>query len=229
MSRLDAPLEPVNPSFAKAHLGALPAAVKERLAARGLESTIRLSFEAPPAPGAEIATRNHPLPATLAEALFEGSLDPSSAPISSLGRIGAWPTAAVKSVTTILLLRLRFKLTVHGRRERLLLMEEAGTLAFDLSPSEASAAGEAALALLEHPATGDLVPVARHRILKQARDRATSAFNGAIAAYARKRAAELAQDHASVRAAGAGVARVSVEPVLPPDIIGLYVLLPQGV
>jgi ERCC4-related helicase len=228
MSRLDAPLEPVNPSLVKAHLSALPTAVKERLAARGLEGTIRLSFEAPPAPGAEIVTRNHPLPATLAEALFEGSLDPSSAPISPLGRIGAWPTSAVKSLTTILLLRLRFKLTVHGRRERLLLVEEAGALAFDASSSEASAAGEAALALLEHPATGDLAPVARHRILSQARDRATSTFGGALAAYASKRAAELAQDHARVRAAGTGVARVSVDPVLPPDIIGFYVLLPRG-
>jgi hypothetical protein len=228
MGRLDAPLDSVNSNLAKAHLGALPTAVKERLAARGLEGTIRLSFEAPPAPGAEIVTRNHPLPATLAEALFEGSLDPSSAPISSLGRAGAWPTAAVKSVTTILLIRLRFKLTVHGRRERLLLVEEAGTLAFDGPPSEASAAGEAALALLEHPATGNLVPVARHRILNQARDRATNAFSDAIAAHACNRAAELAQDHGRVRAAGAGVARVSVEPVLPADIIGLYVLLPQG-
>jgi hypothetical protein len=72
------------------------------------------------------------------------------------------------------------------------------------------------------------VPVARHRILKQAHNRVTNAFSGAIAAYARKRAAELAKDHARVRAAGTGVARVSVDPVLPPDIIGFYALLPHG-
>ena len=35
-----------------------------------------------------------------------------------LGRAGAWPTPAVQSVTTLALLRLRFKLTVHGRREK---------------------------------------------------------------------------------------------------------------
>jgi hypothetical protein len=55
-----------------------------------------------------------------------------------------------------------------------------------------------------------------------------NAYGAALAAHACKRAEELAQDHGRVRAAGAGVARVSVEPVLPPDIIGLYVLLPQG-
>jgi Helicase conserved C-terminal domain len=228
MSRLDAPLDPVNANLAKAYLSALPTAVTERLAARGLDGTIRISFEAPAAPGAEMVTRSHPLPATLAEALFEGSLDPGSTPTSSLGRVGVWPTIAVQSVTTILLLRLRFKLTVHGRRERLLLVEEAGALAFAGPTGDTNANGEAALALLGHPATGDLAPPARRRILNQARERVASTFSGAITAYARQRATELAQDHARVRAAGAGVARVSVEPVLPPDTIGLYVLLPQG-
>ncbi len=228
MSRLDAPLEPVNGGVTKAHLSALPMAVKERLAARGLEGTIRLSFDPPPAPGAELVTRSHALPATLAEALFEGALDPGTTPTASLGRVGAWPTQAVQAVTTVLLLRLRFKLTVHGRRERLLLVEEAGTLAFTGTASEISISGEAALALLEHAAAGDLAPVARQRILNQARERVAGSFSLAIASYASQRAAELAQDHHRVRTAGIGVARVSVEPVLPPDIIGLYVLLPRG-
>lgn len=228
MSRLDVPLEPVNDGVAKAHLAALPTAVKERLAARGLEGTIRLSFNPPPAQGAELVTRSHAVPATLAEALFEGALDPGAAPTPPLGRVGAWPTAAVQTVITVLLLRLRFKLTVHARRERLLLVEEAGTLAFTGSTGDISVSGEAALALLEPPAAGDLAAVARQRILNQARDRIASSFGPAITGYARQRANELAQDHARVRAARIDVSRVSVEPVLPPDIIGLYVLLPRG-
>jgi hypothetical protein len=131
MSRLDAPLQPVNPNLLKAHLGALPIAVKERLEARGFEGSIALSFDEPAAAGAEIVTRSHPIPATLAESLLESALDPGSAPVSPLGRTGAWPTAAVQSVTTVFLLRLRYKLTVHGRRERLLLVEEAGAAAFE--------------------------------------------------------------------------------------------------
>jgi superfamily II DNA or RNA helicase len=226
MSRLDAPLESVSSSLAKAHLSALPIVVKERLAARGFEGTIRISFDASLASDAEIVTRNHPLPATLAEALLEASLDPNSTPTSPLGRVGAWATASVTSVTTILLLRLRLKLTIHGRRERLLLVEEASALAFDMSSTKATATGEAALVVLDKSASGDLAPIARHRILNQARDRVTTSFTTAIVEHARDRAAELAQDHARVRAAGAGVPRVSVEPVLPPDIIGLYVLLP---
>jgi hypothetical protein len=109
-----------------------------------------------------------------------------------------------------------------------MLVEEAGALTFDVSPSEPRFAGNDALALLQHSAARDLAPIARYRILNQARDRALNVYGTALVAHARKRAEELAQDHGRVRSAGAGVARVSVEPVLPPDIIGLYVLLPQG-
>jgi hypothetical protein len=90
----------------RAHLNALPPAVAERLAARGLEGTVRIAFEEPPPSGAEVVARSHPLPATLAEMLLEGALDPRSSPVPSLGRAGAWPTPAVKTVTTIALLRL---------------------------------------------------------------------------------------------------------------------------
>jgi hypothetical protein len=84
-------------------------------------------------------------------------------------------------------------------------------------------------ALLEHPASGDLAPVARRRLLQAAIERIGTALEGSIAAYARERASALGDDHARVRAAASGSARVTVEPVLPCDIIGLYVLVPAGV
>jgi hypothetical protein len=81
-------------------------------------------------------------------------------------------------------------------------------------------------ALLEHPASGDLVGGARQRVLSQARERIAAALEGSIATHARERAQALAEDHARVRAAAAGGARVTVEPIVPADIIGLYVLVP---
>jgi superfamily II DNA or RNA helicase len=226
MSRLDAPLEPEKNGTTRAHLAALPAAVSERLASRGLEGTIRLAFEEPPPAGAEMVGRSHPLPAVLAESLLESALDPASSPVPSLGRAGAWPTNAVKTVTTVALLRLRYKLTVHGRRERLVLAEEAGALAFEGAGTQPVLAGEAARALLEHAATGDLAAVARERLVNQARERMATALEGSITAYARERADVLASDHARVRAAAAGSPRVTVEPIVPADVIGLYVLVP---
>jgi hypothetical protein len=209
-------------------LSALPPAVAERLTARGLEGTVRLAFDEPPPSGAEIVTRSHPLPATLAEMLLEGALDPGSNPVESLGRAGAWPTLGVKTRTTVALLRLRFKLIVRGRAERMLLAEEAAMFAWDAAPIQTVLAGEAARALLDQPATADLAPPARQRLIARAIEQMPSMLEGAIAAYGRERAQALAEDHARVRAAAAGSARVTVEPVLPPDVIGLYVLVPGG-
>src|SRR5262249_14465322 len=124
MSRLDVPLQ-LNGAGPKAHLDALPASLRERLSSRGLEGTIRLVFEEPAPAKTEVVARSHPPPATLSEALLEAALDPSSSPVPPIGRSGAWPTPAVKAITTLALLRLRFKLIIRSRRERLLVVEEA--------------------------------------------------------------------------------------------------------
>lgn len=175
-----------------------------------------------------MVARSHPLPATLAEILLEGALDPSSSPVPSLGRAGAWPTPSVKTVTTIALLRLRFKLIVRGRNERMLLAEEAAALAWDASQTQTMLTAEAARTLLEQPASADLAQVARQRLIEKAIEQMPAMLDGPIATYARDRATALAEDHARVRVAAAGSARVVVEPVLPPDVIGLYVLVPAG-
>jgi hypothetical protein len=226
MSRVDAPLEQDKGATMRAHLAALPTAVAERLAARGLEGDARLAFEGPTTAGAEMVTRSHPLPATLAETLLEGALDPGSIPVPALGRAGAWLTAAVNVMTTVALIRFRFKLIVAGRNERLMLAEEAGALAWQPTSTKPVLAAEDARALLEHSATGNLELVARQRLLNQASMRIDTLLTGSIADYARERARILAEDHARVRAAATSSARVTVEPVLPPDIIALYVLVP---
>jgi hypothetical protein len=135
----------------------------------------------------------------------------------------------VKSLTTIMLLRLRHKLTVHARRERLLLAEEASALAFEAKAAEPKFVGDAAIELLEHTASGDLAGVARERLIAQARDRVSGTFSAAIEAHARARGEALARDHARVRTALPGASRVSVEPVLPVDIIGIFVVVPAGI
>jgi len=227
MSRLDAALEPEKSGAVRAHLAALPPGVKERLAARGLEGTVRIAFDEPPPAGAEIVVRSHPLPATLADMLLEGALEPGSSPLPSLGRAGAWRTPTVKTVTSVALLRLRYKLTVRGRSERMLLAEEAATFACD-AQLRTVLTGEPARALLDKPAAADVSQVARQRQFAKAIEQMPALLDGPIAAYARERAKALSDDHTRVRAAATGSARVTVEPVLPADVIGLYVLVPAG-
>ncbi len=130
--------------------------------------------------------------------------------------------------------RLRFKLTVHSRQEKLLLVEEAAALAFGPAATAPSSSGDAAFALLESPGSGNLAPIAQERFLKQAHERVHHLLlnEGSIAEHARERAAALLADHERVRAAGVsmgGAPRVSVEPVLPPDVLGIFVLIPGAV
>ena len=226
MSQLDAPLEAGPAGTVRAHLSAVPEAVAERLAGRGLEGTVRLAFEEPVASGAKMVGRSHPLPATLAEMILEGALDPGSLPAMSLGRVGAWPTSAVQSMTTVALVRLRHKLTIHSRSERLLLAEEAGALAWPAGSAEPTVEGAEARALLEPLASADLADVACRRLLTQARERIAAEMDRSIAAYARNRAEVLAGDHARLRTAAQGAPRVTVDPVLSVDVMGLFVLVP---
>jgi hypothetical protein len=88
--------------------------------------------------------------------------------------------------------------------------------------------GADALALMEHEATRTIEPPANQRQIDLALARHAD-FMPAIAAYAAERAAALSHDHERVKAAtrGEGVT-TTVEPVLPADIIGLYVLVPEA-
>jgi hypothetical protein len=124
-------------------------------------------------------------------------------------------------------LRIRYKLTVHARRERLLLAEEAALVALDSNTVIAS--GSEARALLASPATADLAPVARDRMINSAKAALPDLLSGPIADFVHKRAAELVEDHARLRAAAGSASRVSVEPIIPPDVIGLFVLVPGEV
>ncbi|EWY37265.1 helicase [Skermanella stibiiresistens SB22] len=208
-----------------AHVHALDPALRERLAERGLAGSLRLAMAEPAPAGAGLISRSHPLTSTLAEALVEASLDPTTLSGLGIGRVGAWPTPAVDRVTRLALLRIRFKLTVQSRRERLLLAEEAALVA--LRNGEVVASGETARMLLDTPASGDFAPAARDRFVGRAREELPALLDGPIAAFVRIRAEELAADHARLRAAAGSASRVAVEAVLPPDVIGLFVLMPS--
>ena len=113
---------------------------------------------------------------------------------------------------------------MHSRSERLLLAEEAATIA--IGPDGAIRSGDKVRALLAATASGDLSTAARDRRVDRSRGRLDQLLSGPIADFVRGRCQELADDHLRVRSAIKGISRVSVEPVLPPDVIGLFVLVP---
>jgi superfamily II DNA or RNA helicase len=224
MARFGVPLEPKK-SVLLAHVDELDAGLRERLASHDLMGSVRLAVAEPAPSGAALLTRTHPLTATLAEALVEASLDPEALASLGIGRVGAWPTDAVQQVTRLALLRIRFKLTVHARKERLLLAEEAALVAIQGDRIIASADG--ARELLNATATADLAPIARDRFISRAKEELPGLLTGPITDFVQTRAAELMGDHARLRAAAGSASRVTVEAVLPPDVIGLFVLMPS--
>lgn len=209
------------------HLNALPESMGERLAARGLTGTRRISFIDDPTPGVTYVGRVHPIVATLAETLAEGALDPLGVEGNALGRAGAWRTRAVNAMTTLLLLRLRFQLVTSGRTNRMLLAEEAIGIAFEGLANAAYLEGSEALELLEAEASSNIDPETRSRHIENALGR-INGYRTAIDALADDRAAALSDDHLRLTEAAGGGATVKVTPVLPADIIGLYVLLPEA-
>ncbi len=226
MARFGVPLE-ARKTVLLAHVDALEAGLRGRLAEHALNGSVRLATAEPAPSGTALLTRTHPLTATLAEALVEASLDPEALAGLGIGRVGAWPTVAVRQVTRVALLRIRFKLTVHARKERLLLAEEAALVA--IQGGQVVAAGEAARELLNAPATADLAPAARDRFIVGAKEELPSLLKGPIADFVHSRAEELMADHGRLRAASGTASRVTVEAVLPPDVIGLFALMPGEV
>lgn len=224
MARFGVPLEPKK-NLLLAHLHGLDAPLRERLAQRQLSGTVRLATSEPTPSGVSLLTRTHPLTATLAESLVEASLDPEALADLGIGRVGAWETGAVLRLTRVVLLRIRYKLTIHARRERLLLAEEAALVA--LHGAEVFASDEAARDILRAEATSNLAVTAQQRFVEKARSELPGLLAGPLADFVRTRSEELASDHARLRAAAGSAPRVSVEPVLPPDIIGLFVLMPS--
>lgn len=226
MSRFGVPLEKKR-SLYIAHVHALQESLREKLEQRGLQKSVKLATVEPAPSGATLLTRTHPLTASLAESLVEASLDQEALPDLGIGRVGAWPTPAVSAMTRLVLLRIRYKLTIHSRQERLLLAEEAALVA--LQGNSIVATGDTARKLLNTPAIADFAQIARDRIVNNAQSDLLTLIEGPLAAFVKRRAEELVDDHARLRAAAGSASRVSVEAVLPPDVIGLFVMMPGEV
>ena len=205
----------------------LPEALAERLRARNLTKSKRISFLDDPAPGVMHVGRVHPLVATLAESLAEGALDPRSVKEGrALGRCGAWMSRDVSQMTTILLLRLRFTMTASRRANRTLLAEEATGLVFEGAGTTPVLTGHDALALLEAEAASNLDEGAIRRRIEQVLGRLDT-YDDAIAAFAHERAQALSHDHERLTQAARGGATTEVTAAIPADVIGLYVLIPE--
>lgn len=229
LARLGSGLEALRRGF-KAPLGALPEDVRERLESEGLTGSILIDFAYPPAPRCRSVQRSHPLISVLAETLLErtlgGRVEDAENDPGVLGRVGCWTSAEVTGRTVVALLRLRHQLVSQRLgKTSTLLVEEATALAWAGS-SPTPLEGADALTLLVPLPDSDPPSHVRERAVQQGLAH-IAAHLPALDAFAERRAQTLLADHRRVREAADARGSYSVKALLPPDVIGLFVLLPR--
>ncbi len=229
LARLGSGLELLKRGF-KAPLAPLPEDVRERLDAEGLSGTLLVDFDYPPRGRCRAVQRSHPLVTVLAETLLERTLaaEPgASGDPGVLGRVGCWSSAAVTMITVIALVRLRHQLVSQkGRRSNVLLVEEATAIAWSGTDGAIVAEGTEALGLIAPPPAGDPPPHVRDRVTARALEQLGASIVD-LHAFADRRAQVLLADHERVRESSRGRGGHGVHALLPPDVIGLIVLLPK--
>lgn len=226
LARLGGALEPLKRGF-KLPLAALPEDVRERLDAEGLSDTVLIDFNYPPAPRCRPVQRSHPLVSILAETLLERTLGTLALQDTNdpgvLGRVGCWIASGVTSRTVVVLLRLRHQLSAQ-RGSTPLLVEEAAAIAW--SGGDTAIEESVAIELLAQAPIGDPPSHVRERAVTQALTQLETRTSE-LEAFAQKRAQTLLSDHRRMREAADARGTYSVKALLPTDIIGVSVLLPQ--
>lgn len=231
--RLNSPLEPTKDHF-KFLVQHLPRQLGERLAASGIEKTVRITFHHPAPAGVDYIHRAHPLVANLAEYVAEQALEEENPELAA--RCGAIFTKGISIRSVIYLLRLRSQLTVEHRQEddrhipgQILLSEECLGVAVEGSKEPRILSEKDALGMMSLEPTRNMAHDQRERFISQTIqgiDRVRPAFDQ-IALF---RASDLLADHRRTReASDARGTRYSVKACLPVDVIGIYVLMPVAV
>lgn len=202
-------------------LSSLPPQIVHRLQENGAELPQDLRYDD--------LTRAHPLVASLAGYVLESALDPvdgRDALVASVAaRSGAAVSREVERVMRIFLLRLRHRLDI---RKRDLIVEETQAVAVTGAGENAEWVYDPAEVerLLHFIPSSNLTGDAVRNAIRRALDYA-DANRARFEAFAAERAKTLLADHRRVRDASDDRGSFGVKPILPVDIMGVFVLLPE--
>lgn len=202
-----------------------PAALRD--AAGGVDR-LEGRFTLPVRDGEVYLTRTHPFVEGLAAYVLTNALDDLGD--GAAARCGAVRTGSVDRRTTLLLVRYRFDvITVRGDDHQILLAEDSATVAFAGAPDEAEWLGpEAALLLLDINPSGNISGEQAAQFIRRVVD-AAPVLREHLDEEAQRRADELLAAHRRVRTdAGVRGVRYQVNAHTPPDVLGIYVLLPPA-
>lgn len=225
-SRLNAPLEKSKRQIYRLPVTRLPEALQQRLSDEGLvrEGDKSVATKGLPLDFAELH-RSHPLVTVLADHLIEGALTGDT---QITARCAVTETDAVDTATTVYLLRLRHQLSyVRRKQAHHLMAEETVAVAAQGRVKPIWLSDEGVAKLLESTPSGNLPEDLIRREIQLSIQFAQSESTY-FEQLARDRSQALLEDHRRVREAARDVGQYSVNPCLPVDVIGVYVLLPAS-
>lgn len=213
--------------------GMLPPVVRQRVGAR--PDLWPISFDSPTPEGLDYIGRNHPLVEALAEYLVDLAFHPAAGP-QPAARGGVIRTAQVGQRTTLLLLRPRY-LVYEAGEDHPSLAEETLVWGFKGVPPDVAAVepAEAHTLLAGAQAAANIAPEQQQAALALAVEQwgelcrrqpdGTHDPAPALRGLLDGRVAELQENHSRIRRLLRQV-RVRIVPQLPPDLLGVVVLLP---
>ena len=210
-------------------LSEAPASLRDALAAAGQPLTLTVGFTLPVSARVTYLERTHPFVETLATYVLDGSLDSHPTGARVAARCGAIRTNEVSQLTTLLLVRYRFDITVRrrGDDEHRQLAEDTGVHAFSGLPDAPAWLDEAATErLLAATPNGNIAPEQREEFLRRIvgdRDRLAEHLHR----FADEHAAALEEQHNRVRSDAGVSGKAAVTAHTPVDVLGAYVLLPS--
>lgn len=204
--------------------GETPRALRQAI---GTDEPITGRFDLPLQEGEVYLGRTSPIVEGLAGWVLDQALDPvarDAAPVAA--RCGVVSTSAVSLRTTLVVARFRYHLRTAGETDTVL-SEEVIPVAY-------SGAAESPQWLGVDEGERLLAARPEQNLIKTAVDQQLGILlptlprlQEALAAVAARRADEQLAAHERVREAARHKGRVTVEPVLPVDVLGAYVLLPR--
>lgn len=207
------------------HYDEAPRPLQDRLGPQLRSITAR--FDPATARDEVYVTRTHPLVEQLSHFVLDSALDAHTDGVAT--RCGAMRTAAVSTRTTLLLVRFRANLlAVSESGERPMLAEDARVLAFTGAPQAPQWMPDAdAETLFAARPDGNVSPDQARTFVQRVID-GWNDLQPALDEYAEVFATDLVDQHRRIRdAARRKGVRFTASPH-PPDVLGLYVMLPSG-
>ncbi len=223
----DAIIKEENENYLRFDLSSVNQIVKENCNIR--ENDLKIAFQLPIQQNEIYVTRTHPIVEGLSNLLITSAIDDNNR-FAVAKRCGVFRTSAIQTKTVLLLLRYRFHLIQYYENQiHRSLVEDSQILAFTGPLEEPHWLNEQEFSILldSRPTANVLGEIAYDQINKILEK--YPIIQPRLEEFAKNRAQELLESHLRVRNAALFKAKENpqIEPIQPPDLLGIYVYLPQ--